>query len=49
MLEVEGVGNFEQPKCPQCQSLDVTYLLEKHAWTCDRCGNEWEAPGDATS
>jgi hypothetical protein len=25
MLEVEGVGNFEQPKCPRCQSLDVTY------------------------
>lgn len=25
MLDVEGVGNFDQPKCPQCQSLDVTY------------------------
>ena len=25
MLDVEGVGNFEQPKCPQCQSLDVSY------------------------
>jgi hypothetical protein len=25
MLDVEGVGNFEQPKCPRCQSLDVTY------------------------
>ncbi len=23
MLEVEGVGDFEQPKCPLCQSLDV--------------------------
>jgi hypothetical protein len=23
-LEVEGVGNFEQPKCPRCQSLDVS-------------------------
>ena len=23
-LDVEGVGNFEQPKCPRCQSLDVT-------------------------
>ena len=19
------MGNFEQPKCPRCQSLDVTY------------------------
>jgi hypothetical protein len=25
MLDVEGVGNFEQPKCPHCQSLDVSY------------------------
>ena len=25
MLNVEGVGNFEQPRCPRCQSLDVTY------------------------
>ena len=22
-LDVEGVGNFEQPKCPRCNSLDV--------------------------
>jgi hypothetical protein len=25
MLDVEGVGSFEQPRCPRCQSLDVTY------------------------
>jgi hypothetical protein len=25
MLDVEGVGNVEQPKCPRCQSLDVTF------------------------
>jgi hypothetical protein len=25
MLDVEGVGNFEQPKCSRCQSLDITY------------------------
>jgi hypothetical protein len=24
MLDVEGVGNFEQPKCPRCHSLDVS-------------------------
>ncbi len=23
-LDVEGVGNFEQPKCPRCQSLEVS-------------------------
>jgi hypothetical protein len=24
-LGVEGVGSYEQPKCPKCQSLDVSY------------------------
>jgi Putative prokaryotic signal transducing protein len=54
-LEVEGVGNFEQPKCPNCQSLDVSYVLERQAWICGGCGSEWlgqSEPGehdDATS
>jgi hypothetical protein len=42
MLDVEGVGDFEQPKCPQCQSLDVTYLEYKRGWTCSACGHEWK-------
>jgi hypothetical protein len=25
MLDVEGVGDFEQPKCPQCQSFDIGF------------------------
>src|SRR5271154_5139548 len=25
MLDVEGVGTIEQPKCPQCESLDVSF------------------------
>src|ERR1022692_1625336 len=24
-MEVEGVGDYEQPKCPRCQSLDVAF------------------------
>jgi hypothetical protein len=24
-IEIEGVGSYAQPKCPRCQSLDVTY------------------------
>jgi len=24
-FEVEGVGHFQQPACPQCQSLDISY------------------------
>src|SRR3984957_14364576 len=23
-LEVDGIGDFEQPKCPKCQSLDIS-------------------------
>jgi hypothetical protein len=23
MLDVEGIGRVEQPKCPQCESLDI--------------------------
>jgi PhnA Zinc-Ribbon/Putative prokaryotic signal transducing protein len=49
MLDIEGVGNFEQPKCPRCQSLDVEYVLEKQAWICDGCGHEWEGQNSAPS
>jgi DNA-directed RNA polymerase subunit M/transcription elongation factor TFIIS len=24
-IEIEGADSYEQPKCPQCQSLDVSY------------------------
>jgi hypothetical protein len=24
-FDVEGIGNFEQPKCPSCESLDVSH------------------------
>lgn len=45
MFDVEGVGNFEQPKCPRCQSLDVSYIEVKQAWICSACGNWCEEPG----
>jgi ribosomal protein S27E len=38
-VDVEGLGNFEQPKCPQCQSLDVTYAESMREWVCDSCGS----------
>jgi hypothetical protein len=31
MLDVEGIGNFDQPKCPTCQSLDIAYEENKPA------------------
>ncbi len=47
MLDIEGVGNFEQPKCPRCHALDVTYMEHKQGWTCGACGKEWEEQGSA--
>src|ERR1700676_4283265 len=49
MLDIEGVGNFEQPKCPRCQSLYVTFIEYKKGWTCSACGNEWKEPDSAPS
>ncbi len=33
-FEVEGVGPYEQPRCPNCQSLDITFedLNQSVAW-----------------
>src|SRR5271167_3637235 len=45
VLDVDGVGNFEQPKCPRCQSLDVSYIEVKQGWICIACGNWCEEPG----
>ena len=25
-IEVDGVGSYEQPKCPKCQSLDISFM-----------------------
>jgi Putative prokaryotic signal transducing protein len=62
-VDVEGVGEYVQPRCPRCQSLDVSFQelnkllsygsayvgipvpVQKKAWTCHACGNEWEEEG----
>ena len=32
-MEVEGVGDYQQPKCPKCQSLDVSFReLDKSSY-----------------
>jgi hypothetical protein len=45
VLDFEGVGNFEQPRCSRCQSLDVSYIEVKRGWICIACGNWCEEPG----
>jgi hypothetical protein len=39
-LEVEGAGEYEQPRCPECHSLDVNFepLNRKAAYTSARLG-----------
>jgi len=60
MLEgfyVQGVGLYEQPRCPKCNSLDVSLQEpdpEDHrsALRCGACNAEWqddEMPGAAES
>lgn len=55
VLQGEGMEEYQQPRCPKCQSLDVSYrdlmrsLLTRDdvvAWTCANCGNTWEADSD---
>jgi ribosomal protein S27E len=46
VFDVEGVGNFEQPKCSRCQALDVSYVEYIRRWTCNSCGRTW-AEGEA--
>ena len=35
LLDVEGVGEYQQPRCPECQSFDVNFeqLNQKVAYT----------------
>jgi len=51
-FEVEGVGNFEQPRCPDCGSLDVSSFgseggkelmsrSEQLGWKCNACQHVW--------
>ncbi len=53
-FEVEGVGTFEQPRCPKCKSLNISYgtaiydgmvdreMLPDEQWWCQECGAKWE-------
>ena len=51
-FEVEGVGSFEQPRCPVCGSLDVSSAASERAtelmsrpdpqgWKCNACQYRW--------
>ncbi len=39
---VEGVGDFDQPHCPQCQSLNISHEDSDKIWKCQVCGHVWQ-------
>jgi hypothetical protein len=41
-FSVEGVGDFEQPRCPQCKSLDISHEESDTKWKCRACDHEWQ-------
>lgn len=41
MIESDS-GNYEQPRCPACQSLDIGLLWAQPRWSCNSCGAKWE-------
>lgn len=45
-FEVEGVGKYHQPRCPQCDSLNIGPDLMNPSWACSACGYKWEGPDD---
>jgi hypothetical protein len=51
-FQVDWVGEYQQPRCPRCQSLDVAFVgipipITNERWKCHSCGNEWEDDGGA--
>jgi len=42
-------GDYEQPRCPSCQSLDIGMLWARPTWTCHTCGQQWKESPDSNS
>lgn len=55
-IEVEGVGTYDQPSCPRCRSLDVTFEalnrpiapLRRKRWKCNACAQMWKTELDSS-
>jgi len=46
-FDVEGAGEYKQPRCPNCRSLDVSFRDRPVAyWKCRACGHTWETSGE---
>jgi hypothetical protein len=44
-FDVSGVGEYEQPRCPKCQSLDVISEIVKNVGEKDSAGSGGVVPG----
>lgn len=47
-FEVEGVGDYSQPRCSNCNSMDVAFDELPEKWKCRSCGREWKEAGPET-
>lgn len=48
VIDAEGI-QYEQPRCPACQSLDISRLWARSTWSCASCGAKWEDVQDPNS
>jgi Putative prokaryotic signal transducing protein len=57
---VDGIGEYKQPHCPECGSLDVSFgaqpliyndpaALPVQSWYCQNCSHTWVDPGEDVS
>ena len=42
-FDVEGFGEYIQPRCPSCQSPDISFDQDdEQLWECHACGRRWK-------
>lgn len=48
MIESDS-GDYQQPRCPSCRSLDIGRPFAQPFWSCNACGAKWEELADDNS
>jgi hypothetical protein len=53
-FDVEGVGEYQQPHCPNCQSAEISAFFlhppaRRDSWKCESCGRTWQDSPDSPS
>lgn len=47
-FEAGETGLFQQPRCPRCQSVDISFEGNE-AWKCNSCEHAWKQEEDTNS